>query len=61
MATKLTDAQIKAQKKWEANNKEQRNYTKAKSSCKSFIRNKATKDDIEEIIALANEIKLEKF
>lgn len=59
--SKLTDAQIKAQKKWESNNKEQRNYTKSKSSCKSFIRNKATKDDIDEIIELANEIKLEKF
>lgn len=61
MATKLTEAQIKAQKKWESNNKEQRNYTKTKSSCKSFIRNKATKDDIDEIIELATKIKLEKF
>ena len=61
MATKLTEAQIKAQKKWESNNKEQRNYTKTKSSCKSFIRNKATKDDIDEIIELATKIKLEKY
>lgn len=60
MATKLTVAQIKAQKKWEADNKDKRAYIRDKSACKSFIKNKATIEDLEDIIQLAQDIKKEK-
>lgn len=57
---KKTDAQIKAQKNWESKNREKSNYLKYKSSTKTFIRNKATKEDIQEIIELANK-RLQEF
>jgi hypothetical protein len=58
---KLLDCQIKAQKKWIENNRDQSNYIKSKSACKSFIKNKATKEDIDSIIHLAKEILKEKY
>jgi hypothetical protein len=58
---KTSKAQIKAMKKWQENNKEQSNYLKSKSSCKSFIKNKATLEDLEDIEQLIKEVKASKF
>lgn len=51
MATSRTEAN----KRWQSKNREKTNYQKSKSACKSFIKNKATKDDIEEIKILIEE------
>lgn len=55
---KKTEAQLKAQKNWESKNREQSNYLKYKSSTKTFIK-KATKEDLIEVIELANKKLLE--
>lgn len=47
MVEKLSEARIKANKKWDAKNKERTSYLRSRSSAKSFIKNKATKEDIE--------------
>lgn len=49
-----TEAQKRADKKWEEKNREKRNYAKKKSSAKSFI-NVATKEDLEELKKLIEE------
>ena len=48
MERKTSEAQIKANKKWIEANREKANYMRGKSSAKSFIRNKATLEDLEE-------------
>ena len=58
---KTSKAQIKAMKKWQDNNKEQTNYIKNRSSCKSFIKNKATLEDIQDIEKLIKEVKASKY
>lgn len=40
--------QMEANKRWEAKNKEYSNYLKQRSAARSFIKNKASKEDIEE-------------
>jgi len=57
MATKLTDAQVRAKKNWDDKNREHSSYLKSRSSAKSFIRNKATSEDLEEIEKLITERK----
>ncbi|MFH5810360.1 hypothetical protein [Companilactobacillus sp. FL22-1] len=47
MTGKLSEARIKANKKWDEKNKERASYLRSRSSAKSFIKNKATKEDIE--------------
>ena len=49
MEGKLTDAQIRAQKKWDENNREHSSYLKSRSSARSFIKNKATEEDLNEM------------
>lgn len=44
-----------ANQKWENKNREYASYLKSRSSARSFIRNKATLEDIEELRALLNE------
>ena len=51
------DAQSKATKKWNANNREHRNYLSKRSSARSFIRNHATMDDLNELEELIKEKK----
>lgn len=51
------DAQAKATKKWNANNREHRNYLSKRSSARSFIRNHATMDDLNELEELIKEKK----
>lgn len=57
MERKTSEAQIKANKKWIEANREKANYMRGKSSAKSFIRNKATLDDLEELEKLILERK----
>jgi len=58
---KTPKSQLKAVKNWEDKNKDKVNYTKSKSACKSFIKNKATLKDIEEIEELIREVKASKY
>ncbi|MGX7099579.1 hypothetical protein ACWOBH_06150 [Globicatella sanguinis] len=50
----VSEAQKKAQKRYDEKNRERRSYLKSRSSARSFIRNKATLDDL---IELENMIK----
>ena len=45
----------KATKKWAANNREQSNYLKNRSAARSFIKNKAQKEDLLELKNLIEE------
>ncbi|HAC0715191.1 TPA_asm: hypothetical protein GYZ54_11740 [Listeria monocytogenes] len=50
MTKKTTsDAQLKANKAWQDKNKEHANYLKSRSAARSFIKNKATLEDLEEL------------
>ena len=55
----VTDAQQKDTKKWNKNNREHRNYLSKRSSARSFIRNHATMDDLNELETLIAEKKEE--
>lgn len=52
---KETTAQTEANKRWQEKNKEYSNYLKSRSTARSFIRNKATLEDIEELEKLIEE------
>lgn len=41
-------------KKWQEKNKQYSNYLKSRSTTRSFIKNKATNEDLEEIKGLIN-------
>ncbi|MFD2129949.1 hypothetical protein ACFSKI_01585 [Pseudogracilibacillus auburnensis] len=47
--------QTEANKKWQEKNKERAKYLSDRSRARSFIRNQATIDDIEELRELLNE------
>lgn len=49
------DAQTKATKKWNEQNREHRNYLSKRSSARSFIRNHATGLDLNELEKLIAE------
>lgn len=49
------DAQQKATKKWNKNNREHRNYLSKRSSARSFIRNHASSSDLTELEELIKE------
>lgn len=53
----MTNAQTKATKKWNKNNREHRNYLSKRSSARSFIRNHATMDDLNELEEIIKEKK----
>lgn len=55
----LTDAQKRANKKWHKNNRERANYIAMRSSARSFIRNKSTTDDLEELEHIIKARKIE--
>ncbi|WP_373205201.1 hypothetical protein [Clostridium tertium] len=46
---KISEARERANKKWNENNKEHMNYLRSRSSARSFIKNKATEDDLIEL------------
>lgn len=54
----MPSSQTQANKRWQAKNKEYSNYLKSKSTARSFIRNKATSADIEELKSLISEREL---
>lgn len=49
------EAQAAADKRWREKNKEHRNYLTYRGTARSFIRNKATKEDLEELKQLISE------
>lgn len=55
MEKKTSAAQERANKKWAENNKAYSSYLKSRSSARSFIKNKATMEDLEEILKLVAE------
>lgn len=55
MTENISDAKKRANEKWNQNNKERMNYLRSRSSAKSFIRNKATIDDIKELREMLDE------
>ena len=54
MTEQLTPQQ-RANKKWNARNREHRNYLTKRSTSRGFIRNHATKDDLRELKELIEE------
>lgn len=46
---KTSEAQKRANAKWESENRERRNYLSKRSSARGFIRNKATQEDLLEL------------
>ena len=59
MESKLSESQKRANKKWIENNREHSNYLKNRSACKSFIRNKATSEDLKELSEMILQRKIE--
>lgn len=55
MDKKTSDAQTKANKKWAESNREYSSYLRSRSSARSFIKNKATDEDLNELEKLINE------
>ncbi|RCW16902.1 hypothetical protein CAC02_06105 [Streptococcus gallolyticus] len=55
-----TEAQKRADKKWNEKNREHRNYMTKRSTARGFIRNHATKEDLLELQELIQE-NLKKF
>lgn len=49
------NAQTEANKKWQEKNKAHSNYLKDRSKARSFIKNKATLEDLEELRQLIKE------
>lgn len=49
MNKKTSEAQTKANKNWADKNREYSSYLRSRSSARSFIRNKATLEDLEEL------------
>ena len=58
--TKELTPQQRANKKWNARNREHRNYLTKRSTSRGFIRNHATKDDLLELQELIQK-NLKKF
>ncbi|MCM2584807.1 hypothetical protein NDQ54_01705 [Lactiplantibacillus plantarum] len=55
MDEKLSEARIKANKKWDENNKERKKYIVKRSTAKGFIRDYATDDDLTELLTLISD------
>lgn len=54
--------QTEANKRWQQKNKEYSNYLKDRSKARSFIKNKATEEDLKELLDLImDKIKGEKY
>ncbi|GFZ27502.1 hypothetical protein [Lactobacillus corticis] len=47
--SKITEAHARANRRWDAKNKERKLYLTQRSTCKNFILKKATKEDLEAI------------
>ncbi|SFH68470.1 hypothetical protein [Pisciglobus halotolerans] len=55
MSKGMSEPLKSAQKRYESENRERRNYLKQRTSARSFIRNKAEKEDLEELREMINE------
>lgn len=55
MDGKLSEARIKANKKWDEKNKERKKYIVKRSTAKGFIRDYATDDDLTELLTLISD------
>ncbi|KRU20092.1 hypothetical protein [Lactiplantibacillus plantarum] len=55
MVKKLSEARIKANKKWDEKNKERKKYIVKRSTAKGFIRDYATDDDLTELLTLISD------
>ncbi|MGJ3874930.1 hypothetical protein ACLOCO_16205, partial [Lactiplantibacillus plantarum] len=55
MGEKLSEARIKANKKWDEKNKERKKYIVKRSTAKGFIRDYATDDDLAELLTLISD------
>lgn len=51
----LTEAQKRAKQKYREKNRERTNYLNARTTARSFIRNKATAEDLQELKELIKE------
>ncbi|MEX2804413.1 hypothetical protein AB3329_04755 [Streptococcus sp. H31] len=51
----VSEAQQRANQKWKEKNRERTNYLASRNSARSFIRTKATADDLAELEALIAE------
>lgn len=51
----LTEAQKRAKQKYREKNRERTNYLNARTTSRGFIRNKATKEDLQELKELIKE------
>lgn len=56
---KTSDAQLRATKNWQSKNKEHANYLKSRSSTRSFIKKKATLEDLAELEIVIKQRKME--
>lgn len=56
---KTSDAQLRANKKWQQNNKEHMALIRARSAARSFVRNKANYDELTELSQLIEKRLLE--
>ena len=56
----MTDAQIRAQKKYDEKNREERNYAKQKSTAKTFVRKAIKKGKKSDLLELKGMIDGEK-
>lgn len=52
---KTSEAQKRANAKWDSENRERRNYLSKRSSARGFIRNKATLEDLLELRDMIDE------
>lgn len=52
---KLTEARIKANKKWDEENKERKRYINRRSYARSFIKKDANSNDLDELQNLIDE------
>lgn len=54
-----TAAKAKANKKWNEKNKDRMRYINARSAARSFIRNKSTLDDLQELQKLIDQRRID--
>lgn len=52
---KTSEAQLRANKKWKEEHKQHNQYINLRSNAQSFIRNRATIDDLDELVQLIAE------
>lgn len=52
-------AQLEANRRWAEKNREYRNYLSKRSNARSFIRNHATEEDVQELLELLKQRKIE--